>query len=137
MQAMRLGGLIGFNLRPLRSHIAFRLSDHLHHCKHSQSPAMASTYQLFCGRNIPDSADVVSEAQLSDFIRFVVCPRFDAFTVSEALGFWKGQSESTMVLSISCENYDAPKVQEIAELYKKQFRQDSVGIQQLPALSFV
>lgn len=98
---------------------------------------MSHTFQLFCGRNIPDSSDVVSEAQLSDFIRFVVCPRFDGFTVTEALGFWKGQSEPTMVLSISCDNCDAPKVQEIAELYKQQFKQDSVAIQQLPALSFV
>lgn len=89
------------------------------------------------GRNIPDSTDTVTDAQLMDFLRFVVTPRFDGFTVQECTGFWKGMMEQTVILSICCEAFDAPKVAEIASLYKQQFKQDSVAIQELPALSFV
>lgn len=95
------------------------------------------TFQLFLGRNIPDQWETVTESQISDFLRFVVQPRFDGFTVQEALGFWKGQPEQTVVLTICCESFDQPKVAEIAQLYKAQFKQDSVAIQQLPAMQFV
>ena len=95
------------------------------------------TFQLYLGRNIPDTTDTVTEEQISDFLRFVVTPRFDGFTVQEALGYWKGQPEQTVLLTICCESYDQPKVAEIAQLYKQQFNQDSVAIQQLPAMQFV
>lgn len=95
------------------------------------------TLQLYLGRNIPDTTDTVTEQQVSDFLRFVVTPRFDGFTVQEALGYWKGQPEQTVVLTICCEAYDQPKVAEIAQLYKAQFKQDSVAVQQLPAMQFV
>ena len=95
------------------------------------------TLQLYLGRNIPDTTDTVTEEQISDFLRFVVTPRFEGFTVQEALGYWKGQPEQTVLLTICCKSYDQPKVAEIAQLYKQQFSQDSVAIQQLPAMSFV
>jgi hypothetical protein len=96
-----------------------------------------NTFQLFLGRNIPDTTATVTDDQISDFLRCVVQPRFDGFTVQEAIGFWKGQPEDTVILTICCENYDQPKVAEIAQLYKAQFKQDSVAIQQLPAMQFV
>lgn len=94
------------------------------------------TFQLFCGRNIP-SGGTVSDNEVADFLRFVVTPRFDGFTVQECTGFWKGEMEETLLISICCERFDAPKVAEIANLWKTQFQQDSVAIQQLPALQFV
>lgn len=97
---------------------------------------MTTTTQLFLGRNIP-TGDVVTEQQLGDFLRFVVQPRFDGFTIQEALGFWKGTAEETAILTICCEEYDLPKVAEIAQLYKETFTQDAVGMQQLPAMVFV
>jgi hypothetical protein len=96
-----------------------------------------NTFQLFLGRNIPDTTATVTDDQISDFLRFVVQPRFDGFTVQEAIGFWKGQPEDTVILTICCEDYGQPKVAEIAQLYKAQFKQDSVAIQQLPAMQFV
>jgi hypothetical protein len=97
-----------------------------------------NTFQLFLGRNIPDTTATVTDDQISDFIRFVVQPRFDGFTVQDAIGYWKGQQEQTTVLTIFCENSkDVERMHEIAQLYKAQFKQDSVAIQQLPAMSFV
>jgi len=96
-----------------------------------------NTFQLFLGRNIPDTTDAVTEQQVSDFLRDVVQPRFDGFTVQQAIGYWKGQPEQTVILTICCESFDQPKVAEIAQLYKAQFQQDSVAIQQLPAMQFV
>ena len=95
------------------------------------------TFQLYLGRNIPDQTVTVTDQQLKDFLRFVVQPRFEGFTVQEALGFWKGQPEDTVILTICCESFDQPKVAEIAQLYKAQFKQDSVAIQLLPAMQFV
>jgi hypothetical protein len=45
-------------------------------------------FQLFLGRNIPD-AGTISKAMMQTFIREEVCPRFDGFTVTEGVGFWK------------------------------------------------
>jgi hypothetical protein len=95
------------------------------------------TFQLFLGRNIPDTTDTVTDQQIGDFLRDVVQPRFDGFTVQQAIGYWKGQPEDTVILSVCCESCDQPKVAEIAQLYKAQFKQDSVAIQQLPAMQFV
>jgi hypothetical protein len=96
-----------------------------------------STFQLFLGRNIPNSDVVVSEDDIKDFLFDVVQPRFDGFTVQEALGFWKGTAEDTVILTISCKGCDQPKVAEVAQLYKQQFRQESVGVLTLPAIDFV
>jgi hypothetical protein len=81
-------------------------------------------FQLFLGRNIPDSG-TVTKAMMQAFIREQVCPRFDGFTVTEGVGFWKGD--------------DAASVAEIAEAFKTAFRQESVLMTELalPVCQFV
>jgi hypothetical protein len=96
-----------------------------------------STFQLYLGRNIPNSDVVVSEDDIKNFLFDVVQPRFDGFTVQEALGFWKGTAEDTVILTISCKGCDQPKVAEVAQLYKELFRQESVGVLTLPAIEFI
>jgi hypothetical protein len=93
-------------------------------------------FQLFLGRNIPDSG-TVTKAMMTRFIREEVCPRFDGFTVTEGVGFWKGEQEQVTILTFITD--DADSVAEIAEAFKVAFRQESVLMTEvaLPVCQFV
>ena len=93
-------------------------------------------FQLFLGRNIPDSG-TVTKAMMQTFIREQVCPRFDGFTVTEGVGFWKGDQEQVTILTFITD--DADSVAEIAEAFKVAFRQESVLMTEvaLPVCQFV
>jgi hypothetical protein len=93
-------------------------------------------FQLFLGRNIPD-AGKVSKAMMQTFIREEVCPRFDGFTVTEGVGFWKGEQESVTILTFITDEVD--NVREIADAFKTAFRQESVLMTELalPVVQFV
>ena len=85
-------------------------------------------FQLFLGRNIPD-AGKISKAMMQTFVREQVCPRFDGFTVTEGVGFWKGEQEQVTILTFITD--DADSVAEIAEAFKVAFRQESVLMTEL------
>lgn len=89
------------------------------------------TYQLFCGRNIP-TGGTVTDKEIATFLARVP---FDGFTVQEAVGYWKGEMEETLVLTVCTDDYS--KVLDTAELYKGMFRQEAVAIQEMPAMAFV
>ena len=93
-------------------------------------------FQLFLGRNIPDSG-TVTKAMMTRFIREQVCPRFDGFTVTEGVGFWKGEQEQVTILTFITDDSDS--VAAIAEAFKTAFRQESVLMTQqaLPVCQFV
>lgn len=91
------------------------------------------TYQLFMGRNIP-SGGYVDDQQWTQFLS-IVDTIIDGYTVQDVDGVWKGEHECTKLMSICTDNTDA--VTTVARLYKDTFSQDSVGMQVLPAMSFV
>ena len=93
-------------------------------------------FQLFLGRNIPD-AGTVTPAMMQQFIREQVCPRFDGFTVTEGIGFWKGEQEQVTILTFITD--DADSVAAIAEAFKIGFKQESVLMTEvaLPVVQFV
>lgn len=93
-------------------------------------------FQLFLSRNIPDSGNV-TQPMMNSFIQNEVCSRFDGFTVTEGIGFWKGESENVTILTFITD--DSESVQEIAEAFKAQFRQESVLMTQVavPVCQFV
>jgi len=93
-------------------------------------------FQLFLGRNSP-SAGTVTKGMMSDFIRQEVSPRFDGFTMTEGVGFWKGEQESVTILTFITD--EAHKVAEIADAFKVAFRQESVLMTEtaLPVCQFV
>ena len=93
-------------------------------------------FQLFLGRNIPD-AGTISKAMMQQFIRDHVCTRFDGFTVTEGVGFWKGEQENVTILTFITE--DDVSVREIADAFKSAFRQESVLMTEvaLPVCQFV
>ena len=93
-------------------------------------------FQLYLGRNIPGSGKV-SKALIQEFIAQEVTPRFDGFTMTEGVGFWKGEQESVTILTFITD--EADKVAEIADAFKVAFRQETVLMTEmaLPVCQFV
>ena len=92
------------------------------------------TYQLFCGRDIPNGG-VVTDEMFNSFIKDELDTVFDGYTISNVLGMWKGQPEVTNCISICTDRYN--DVLAIANAYKQLFEQDSVAIQALAPMTFV
>ena len=92
------------------------------------------TYQLFCGRDIPDGG-VVTDDMFNSFIKNELDTLFDGYTISNVLGMWKGVPEITNCISICTDEYN--KVLAVANAYKQLFAQDSVAIQTLAPMAFV
>ena len=92
------------------------------------------TYQLFFGRNIPNGG-YVSDLNLRAFIEGVLDVAFEGYTIQHVQGVWKGEHEPTLLVTVctSC----ADKITDVANAYKRVFSQDAVGVQAMPAMSFV
>ncbi|MES1021651.1 DUF3574 domain-containing protein [Gloeocapsa sp. BRSZ] len=88
--------------------------------------------ELYFGRSRPGG--IVSEEQFQRFLRNVVTPRFpDGLTVVDASGQFRGSNgtivrEPTKVLILIYPNSPAKRraIEEIVNLYKTQFQQESV-----------
>lgn len=96
--------------------------------------------ELYFGRLRPDGT-VVSDAEWRTFVAEEITPRFpDGFTVFDALGQYRGRdgqivSEPTKVLLI-VHGPDARRrgsVQELRDLYRRLFQQESVLLIESPA----
>ncbi len=92
--------------------------------------------RLFCGRSIPDGGEV-TDADVEEFLDEFVTPRFpEGFTSWTAIGNWRGEEEKTLVLEFLHpygRDFDQ-KVREIAEEYRRRFRQQAVMRVTSPAL---
>ena len=95
---------------------------------------MMNTYQLFLGRDIPTGGTVTDE-MMQEFITSTLDNTFDGYSLQAVDGVWKGIHEDTVCVSICTNRKDL--VYKVASVYKNKFRQDSVGIQVLPAMEFV
>ena len=88
---------------------------------------------LYFGRNKP-TGDTVSDKEWQNFLDQVVTPKFpEGLTVVSARGQWKGQSnlveteESEIVILFHSANEVSFKaVAELAQEYKRRFRQEAV-----------
>ena len=84
--------------------------------------------RLFCGRSIPGGGEV-TDADVDTFVAEVVTPRFpQGVTLWTAEGRWRGESEKTLVIE-AIHPYDLKYdrlMREIAEEYRRRFRQEAV-----------
>ncbi len=85
------------------------------------------TYQLYLGRNIP-TGGTVSDTDLKNFYRNVVTNYFTGFTVTNSVGYWNGEEEESVVLTvIGDDSYKTHReVELIAEDYCRRFSQEAV-----------
>lgn len=68
-----------------------------------------------------------------DKIKTVLARRHDGFTISEAVGFWRGSEEKTAVVSLASERLAA--LSSIADL-KAELDQEAIGYQVAPVMRF-
>src|SRR5262245_12591544 len=97
--------------------------------------------ELLFGRKTGDRLGV-SEREFLNFLDREITPRFpDGLTVYDARGQWRDQDRNRIVrepskvvmIVLPGKPEDMPRLTEIAEAYKKRFRQQSVGIGLRPA----
>jgi hypothetical protein len=97
--------------------------------------------ELLLGRKIGDRL-AVSETQFLNFLDREITPRFpDGLTVYDARGQWRDQERNRIVrepskvvmVVLPGKPEDLARLSEIAEAYKKRFKQQSVGIVLRPA----
>lgn len=89
---------------------------------------VATTYTITFGLFRPEGAPI-SEDEWNLFLTQEVCPLLDSFSVSDCLGFWKGNPEPCRMLTfISHEFEDGIAIHAIASHYKARFQQESVMI---------
>jgi hypothetical protein len=108
-------------------------------CRGAQKPQHVA--ELIFGLSIGGRIEV-SETQWMLFVDHEITPRFpDGLTVFDAAGQWRDQTSnkitresSKIVLIVLPGNAeDVPRLNEIAETYKRSFGQQSVGIILRPA----
>ncbi|HVR40497.1 MAG TPA: DUF3574 domain-containing protein [Thermoanaerobaculia bacterium] len=96
-------------------------------------PSHTVSDRLFFGRSMPGGG-AVTDADWETFVREVISPRFPhGLTIWRAEGQWLGDdgkpaSEQTMVLELIHEGgaSNEKAVNEIADEYKRRFKQDAV-----------
>jgi hypothetical protein len=96
-------------------------------------PAVLSD-RLFCGLSIPGGG-TVSQQEVDTFVREVVEPRFEGFTMWRAKGNWHGTYEEVMVLEFlhPLDERVGNAVREIADEYQRRFHQEAVMRVMMPA----
>ena len=93
-----------------------------------------NTYQMYLGLTRPDNETITTE-QFNAYTKEVLDALFDGYTISDAVGNWKGEREQTKIVSVCTEYKNL--VEKAANLYKTFFEQDAVAISTLPALELV
>jgi hypothetical protein len=108
-------------------------------CSAPQKPMME--IELMFGRNIGSRLGVTN-ARWAAFLAREVTPRFpDGLTVFDTSGQWRGAKKKTVMrerskivrIIMPADAHASEKIEAIASAYKKQFRQDSVGVLTRPA----
>lgn len=85
------------------------------------------TWRLYCGRQIPGSDSIVSEFGFEDFCKTVITPKFSAFTIYKADGYWEGYAEPNFIVEITTdENLAQVSVFDIANKYRIRYAQNAV-----------
>ena len=93
---------------------------------------LATTYQLYFGRNIPQmptNLSMVSDDDIAQFLYDTVEQYFTDYVLSEGVGCWKNNPEDMYILTIVTDKYEAGlQVRAIAKAYKETFNQEAVLI---------
>ncbi len=81
-------------------------------------------FRLYLGRTTGDK--LIPQHPVKAFIRDVIDPLFDAFTVFDGQGRWKGKSEPSVVVEVITDETNRPAIDHIAASYASTFHQDAV-----------
>ena len=101
------------------------------------------THSITLGMNISDSGKVTNQMWLQ-FLETEVVTRLDYATITDAIGIYKGTVENSKIISVTVDERTTNSLKiidtlkEIGQIYKKQFRQDTVlyTCSEIPVLEF-
>ena len=108
-------------------------------CRGGQHPTQVA--ELMFGRNIGHRLGV-SEAKWTRFLDQEIVPRFvDGLTVFDAIGRWRNRTSNVVIrerskivqIVLPGTPEDITRLNEIVEVYKRRFKQQSVGLIVRPA----
>ena len=89
------------------------------------------THRIVLGLNIPNSGTVNNQMWLQ-FVQNELLTRLQFCTISDAIGVYKGTLEKTKIIEVTVDERTTHSTQivnnlkTIGDVYKQQFRQDSV-----------
>ncbi|MDE1465459.1 DUF3574 domain-containing protein [Spartinivicinus poritis] len=87
--------------------------------------------RMFFGLSLPDGGGVSLE-EWQSFQQDEIVKVFDGFNVVDSVGYYKGKPERSKVVTVIVDSKDITKAKELASLYARKFKQDSVMIVQVP-----
>ena len=91
--------------------------------------------RLFFGLSKPDGSSV-SMSNWESFQKNVIAKEFDGFNIVDSIGFYKGQTEHSKILTLILDEKEIPRAEKIAKKYAEQFDQESVMMVVVPVLKW-
>jgi len=91
--------------------------------------------RMFFGLSIPDGG-AVSLEEWNLFQQEEIIKTFDGFNVVDSVGYYKGKPERSKIVTVIVKQQDIKKAKELAALYSKKFKQESVMIVKVPVLEW-
>ena len=91
--------------------------------------------RMFFGLSIPGGG-AVSLEEWNLFQQEEIIKTFDGFNVVDSVGYYKGKPEKSKIVTVIVKQQDIKKVKELAALYSKKFKQESVMIVKVPVLEW-
>ncbi len=87
--------------------------------------------RMFFGLSLP-SGGGVSLKEWQSFQQDEIVKVFEGFNVVDSVGYYKGKPERSKVVTVIVNSEGTTKAKELASLYARKFKQDSVMIVQVP-----
>lgn len=91
--------------------------------------------RMFFGLSMPDGG-AVSLEKWNSFEQEEITKVFDGFNVVDSIGYYKGKPERSKIVTIIVKQKDIKKAKELAALYSKEFKQESVMMVKVPVLEW-
>jgi len=91
--------------------------------------------RMFFGLSIPRGG-AVSLEEWNLFQQEEIIKTFDGFNVVDSVGYYKGKPERSKIVTVIVKQQDIKKAKELAALYSKKFKQESVMIVKVPVLEW-
>lgn len=85
------------------------------------------TYNLFIG------SDNKTKTLNTKLIESIMSERHEGFTLYPVTGYWRGQSEHSMLIIV---NDDDAKIKQTISILKQELEQEAIGYQVVPDLQF-
>lgn len=92
--------------------------------------------RMYFGLSLP-TGGAVSLEQWKKFESEEITQFFDGFNVVDSVGYYKGKSERSKILTIILKREDLVKAKELAQIYVERFNQESVMMVSMPVEEWI